>query len=170
MVLAEVDPTIIEWVVFLHILAVIVGFGSSFVWPAMASVARKQEPPVGYAMSSASLKLGKPLTTYPIWAAGALGLLAAILQEGAFKQTWLSASMGLYIVAVLIAAFLHAPNLTKMNELQRQLVEGEATPTEGGPPAQVLELQDRGKRAGMFGGILHLLFLVVLILMVIKPG
>jgi len=168
MVLA-VDQAVIDWIVFFHVLAVIVGFGSTFVWPALAGIARQQEPPVAYAMSSASLKLSKALTSYPIYAAGALGLLAAILIDGAFKEPWLSISMLLYIVAVCISLFLHTPNLKAMNELQRQLVEGEATPTQGGPPAQVLELQERGKKAGMFGGILHLIFVIILVMMVVKP-
>ena len=168
MVLA-VDQAVINWVVFFHVLAVIVGFGSTFVWPALASYGRTQEPAVAYAFSSASLKLVKVLTSYPIYAAGALGLLAAILIDGAFKEPWLSISMLLYLVALGVSLGLHTPNLKAMNELQRQLVEGEATPTQGGPPAQVLELQERGKKAGMFGGILHLIFAIILILMVVKP-
>jgi hypothetical protein len=57
-----------------------------------------------------------------------------------------------------------------MNELQSRLVSGEAKPGPNGPPAEVLELQERGKQAGMYGGLLHLLFLLLMIDMVWKPG
>jgi hypothetical protein len=54
-----------------------------------------------------------------------------------------------------------------MLALQREMAA--AGPPQGGPPPQLAELQARGKKAAMFGGILHLLFVLILLDMVFKP-
>jgi hypothetical protein len=155
------DSFVYNLVLLLHLLTAVVGFGSSFVWPALAARARKMEPAQGYALTNLSLQLGKPLTTYPIYASGAFGLVLVILSAAddfgpyAFDQTWISLAFLLFIAAALVAAFLHYPNLKKMDALQARLVSGEAK---------------RGKQAAMYGGILHLLFLLLMIDMVWKPG
>ena len=64
-----------------------------------------------------------------------------------------------------------SPNLKAMDALA-----GEAGRRRRRPPAtagrrrEVAELQERGKKAGMFGGLLHLIFLLLLIDMIWKPG
>jgi len=155
----------------LHIGAVVVGFGSSFVWPALAARSRKMEPGQSYALNSAALEISKPLTTYAIYAAGGFGVVLVVLSDDLWKfsQAWISIAFVLFFAGVAISAFLHAPNLKAMNALQAKLVAGDVTPSAGGPPAEVLELQERGKKAGMFGGILHLIFLLLMIDMIWKP-
>ncbi|WP_334141299.1 DUF2269 family protein [Rhabdothermincola sp.] len=156
----------------LHLLAVIVGFGSSFVWPVLAAKARQQEPPVAYAMSNAGFQAAKVLTTPFIWAAGAFGVVLIVLSDEAWKfsDTWISIAFLLFFAAALFSLFVHVPNLRAMLALQEKLVSGQVTPGPGGPPAEVAELQARGKRAGMYTGILHLLFLLLMIDMIWKPG
>jgi uncharacterized membrane protein len=160
-----------QLLLLLHLIAVVVGFGSSFVWPALAARARKLEPAQAYAMNSTALGLGKGLTTYPIYAAGLTGIvLVAVSEPWGFDQTWISIAFLLFILGVCVSLFLHTPNLKAMNALQERLVSGGGTPTQGGPPAEVAELQERGKRAGMYGGLLHLIFLLLMIDMIWKPG
>jgi uncharacterized membrane protein len=162
---------------FLHILTVIVGFGSTFVYPLYAAKARAAGPPASLVMSEASIEVAKIVTTPVIYAAGVLGLLLVFVADDPgelFKEAWLSISMLLYLVAVLFSAFVHVPNLRAMVGIQESLAAKAAggpppAGAEGGPPAEVLELEARGKRAGMNGGILHLAFAVVLVLMVFKP-
>ena len=172
MIVAQVGSTLYDVVLLLHLLFIIVGFGSSFVWPALASRARKLDPPTGYAMNREALAVGKILTSPFIWLAGLFGIVLIQLSDGVFthSQTWISIAYLLFIVAAALATFVHAPNLMAMNELSRQLVEGEAAPAGDGPPPQVAELEARGKRAAMIGGILHLLFLALMIDMIFKPG
>jgi hypothetical protein len=160
-----------QLLLLLHLLTVVVGFGSSFVWPALAARARKMDPAQAYAMNSTALGLGKGLTAYPIYAAGLTGIvLVAVSEPWEFSQTWISIAFALFIIGVCVSAFLHTPNLRAMNALQATLVSGGGTSTQGGPPAEVAELQARGKRAGMYGGILHLTFLLLMIDMIWKPG
>jgi uncharacterized membrane protein len=154
----------------LHILLIVVGFGTSFAYPALARRARQLPPAEGHAISHASLAISSGLTTYPIWAAGAVGIVLVAVGEGwEFSQTWVSIAFVLFFFGVLFAFFVHSPNLKRMDALQEELLAGPAS-TAGGPPPQVAELQERGKRAGMYGGILHLVFLLLVIDMIWKPG
>jgi MFS family permease len=160
----------------LHLTAAIVGFGSSFVWPALAAKARArapQEPGTAYAINRSGFEVASVLTAPFIWASGAFGIILVVLSDDLFDfgQTWISLAFLLFFGAALFALFVHTPNLRAMLTLQERLVSGEARPpASGGPPPEVAELQARGKRAGMYGGILHLLFLLLMIDMVWKPG
>lgn len=165
---------------FLHILLAIVGFGSTFVWPALSSQARKlDDPGQRYAITHAGYVLGKPLSSYPIYGVGLTGILLVVFSKpgfpGAepsikFSETWISIAFLLYFIALAVSIFLHMPNIKAMDELGAKLAAGDVTPQPGGPPAEVVEIQERGKKAAMFGGILHLLFVLILLDMVFKPG
>jgi hypothetical protein len=155
----------------LHILFVIVGFGSTFVYAALASRARKLAPVEGHAIGHASLEVSKGLTTFPIYGAGLMGIILVLVGEGwKFSQTWISIAFVLFIIGVLVSAFVHTPNLKAMDALQEKLLAGAASAPAGGRPAEVDELEARGKRAGMTGGLLHLIFLLLVIDMIWKPG
>jgi hypothetical protein len=159
----------------LHIGAVVVGFGSSFVYPMFGSRSRQLGPTApkeAFALSDASMAASKVLTTPVIYAAGVFGVVLVLLSDGLikFSQAWISIAFLLFIVAACIAGFLHNPNLKAMNALSEKIAAGNVTPGAGGPPQEVLELQERGKRAAMFGGILHLLWLLLMIDMIWKPG
>jgi hypothetical protein len=60
-----------------------------------------------------------------------------------------------------------------MQALMRELAEagppagGAAT---GGPPPQVVELEERGRRVGITGATLNVILVLILFLMVWKPG
>jgi MFS family permease len=156
----------------LHILFVVVGFGSTFVYAALASRARKLSPTEGHAITHASLDVGKGLTTGPIWGAGIVGVILVLVGEGwEFSQAWISIAFVLFIIGVVISTFVHTPNLKAMDAVQERLIAGDASPSaSGAAPPEVAELQQRGKRAGMTGGILHLIFLLLVIDMIWKPG
>jgi hypothetical protein len=144
-----------------HLFFMIVGFGSSFVWAFLGPQIRKRPGPGGVALMDFAMEVSKPVTTYAIWLGGAFGLALGIA-GGLMDQKWLQISLPLFIVMVLFAAFVHVPNLMKLSELSHALT---------GPPnpEQAARLSSRGKAAARNGGLLHLAFLVVLILMIWKP-
>ena len=157
----------------LHILCAIIGFGSTFVWAMLAKQAKDFGPEHGYLFSQKIVAASKVLTTPFIWATAATGIILVILGKDvgfSFSQTWISAAFFLFLVAAGIAEGLQRPNQKAMLALQAALAEGRATPTAGGPPAEVAELEERGAKAAMYGGILHLLFLLLLLDMIFKPG
>jgi hypothetical protein len=87
-----------------------------------------------------------------------------------FSQTWISIALLVYVLAVLVALFLHQPNLKALDALQAELVESAPEPGTGEVPPQVAEIEERGQRAAMYGGVLHLFWLVLMIDMFWKPG
>ena len=165
--------TIYKILLLLHLLAVIVGFGSSFVYPVLAAKTKVLDPKERYAVNHTAFSVSKFLTTYPLYAAGALGILLVVTSEESWKfsQAWVSSAFFLYILALLVAVFLHGPNLKAMDELCGRLAAGQITPPKGeGPPKEVKEMEERASRAGMYGGLLHLFFLLLMLDMVFKPG
>ena len=166
-ILAGNDDTIYGIVLFLHILAAIAGFGPTFVYPVYSAMAKKRPGPEGLAINQVTLDIGKRFE-YFIYAVPILGIILVILSDdGAefeFGDPWVSASFLLYLIALGVSLGLHQPNLRALVGLQATL--GPTGPT----PEQGRELEERGKKAGMFGGILHLLLVVILWLMIFKPG
>src|SRR5262245_19380419 len=122
-----------EFVLWLHILCVVVGFGSTFVWPFLASKARQlQDAQVGFYVSQMSMQGSTILSSYFIYAAGATGLLLLIF--GAtndpayweFSDTWITFAFILYIAGLVVSLGFHYPNLKAMLGLQEQLATGAA--------------------------------------------
>ncbi len=170
-------------VLWLHILTAIVGFGSTFVWPFLGAKSQGLgDPKVSYYVSQMAAQGGRILTEPFIYAVGATGLLLVVFAAGPdpavyeFSDLWISLTFLFYLAALGLSLGLHQPNLRAMLKLQEELVNMGPPPKSGGaaaaggPPPQVLELQERGKKAAMYGGLLHLSFVVVLVLMVFKPG
>jgi uncharacterized membrane protein len=160
-------------VFLLHILAVIAAFGPWLLAPAFAAQARTRRGREGLAIADTTYTV---LSTYAMWIAytvPVLGILLVLLSDDLWKfsQAWISLSFLLYIVAVGVAHALHLPNLRRMNELMAQLAEGPPPGTApGGPPPQVAELETRGQRAALVGGALNVLLVLILVLMIWKPG
>lgn len=162
-----------DLLLLLHILAVIVGFGSSFVWPFLGIAARdagmagKGELAASY--NELALKTSKHVTTHAIWLSGLLGLVLAIMGDW-MEEAWVGISIALFLAMVVFAGVVHVPNIAKLTALSRQLAGGPPPGAgAGGPPPQLAEMQARGKAAARNGGILHAGFFIILILMVWKP-
>ncbi len=159
-------------VYLIHLVCIIIGFGSSFVYPMLAVRSRKLAPRESYAINHAVFEISPYLTSYPIYGAGAAGIVLIFLSDEvfSFSQTWISIALLVYVLAVLVALLLHGPNLKAMDELQAKLVEAPAGEPGSAPPPEVDELTERGQKAAMYGGLLHLFWLILMIDMIWKPG
>jgi Predicted integral membrane protein (DUF2269) len=181
MVLAALQETdnLYRVLVLLHVLTVIVGFGSTFVYPVIGNYASKHPGLEGMGISDSSMLAGDRLTLPAIYSAGVLGLILVLVGPYGFDDPWVGISLLLFLAAVVFSHFVHVANLKKMNGLIHELVamgpsgpserEAQGPPPEGatgGPPPQVLEMEKRGKDAARNGGILHLIFLVILVMMI----
>lgn len=158
----------------LHLLAVILGFGPAMMaglWGAEAKARRGRE---GLAISEATYKVVGTYAEWFIYAAPVFGILLVLASDDAWKfsQAWIGASLTIYIAALGIVHGVHLPNLRRMNQLMAELANGPGPGGggQGGPPPQVAELEARGKKAGMFGGLLSLMAVAIVVLMVFKPG
>lgn len=154
-----------------HLLCAIVGFGSTFVYPIIGAHASKVRGVGAAEISNASEKAGKFLSEPFIIGNGVFGVALALAGPYDFGDRFVGIAFGLYVVAMVVSFGLHLPNLKKMNGLANELAAMGPPPAgaAGGPPPQALEMERRGKLAARNGGILHLLFAAVLILMVWKP-
>jgi len=103
------------------------------------------------------------------------GILLVLLSDEVwtFGQFWIWASIVLYVVGLGLAHGVLRPNVRRMNLLMAELAEMGSSPmgeSPGGPPPQVTELEQRGQRVGLAGTTLNVLVVLILFLMIWKPG
>lgn len=169
-----VNSGIYKFVLVLHLMTAIVGFGSVFLFGVFGSKAQARGGREGVAVAEVTVEVGKHWSEWFIYAVPIFGILLVLVSDDVYKfsQAWISLSFLLYLVGIGLSHAVHFPNLHRMNELARQLVAG--VPPDGGgtggPPPQVAELEARGKKAAAVGGILNLLVVAIVFLMVWKPG
>jgi uncharacterized membrane protein len=156
-----------QLVYLLHILSIVVGLGPTFVYPVFASLARRRPPAEAAAVNQTTLTIAAR-TEWVIYLIPVFGILMVLMSDDVyqFDQAWITWSFVAYFAGLAVAIGLHMPNLRRLTALEKAVVAS------GGPPAveQEAELEQRGKRAGMYGGSLHLITTVLLVLMVWKPG
>jgi len=111
---------------------------------------------------------------YFIYAVFVFGLLLVPLSDDVWKfsQTWLWLSMLVYLVAIGTSHGVLFPAVKRMRALMGELAAGPppGAPPPTGPPPQIAELAVLGKRVGIVGAGLDLAVVVVLVLMIWKPG
>lgn len=166
--------------VLLHISTAIVGFGSSFVWPVLSAKAKRLTPVERYRVNAIGMQISKPMTINMVFAVLVSGLvLTAVATPWEFSQPWVWSAIVMTSVIVVISGFAQGPNTNAMVDLQRRLAgiedprpragAGDVGDAVDDPATLEAELEHRKKRDGMYGGITHMLFLLIMIDMVWKP-
>lgn len=161
-----------QFVLVLHLVAAIIGFGTTFSAGFYGMEAKARKGREGLAIAEASMAVVTKVGEWAIYAVPVLGILLVMLSpEGIyeFSQAWISISFLLYILAIGLVHGMHLPNLRRMTQLMGELASA-GPPAAGGPPPQVAELETRGKRAAMVGGILNANWVLIVVIMVTKPG
>lgn len=164
-------------VLVLHLMAAIVGFGGMAVngfYGAMAAARRNRD---GAAIGEAVDK-GYKFAEWPVYAVPVLGILLVLMSEDDFQfsQVWISLSFLLYIVSIGLLHGVQLPTVRRINALLKELSAGTGGTgggggeAGGGAPTQVAELDKLGSKAGMVGGVMNLITVVIVFLMVFKPG
>ena len=167
-----IDSTGYKIVLLLHILCAIVGFGTVILNGLYGREAKRRPGPGGLAISEANLTVSG-IAEYFIYAVFVLGLALVFMSDGAwaFGQTWIWLALALYVVGIGISHGIVFPNARRMRDLAAELAAGGPPPPgAAGPPPQVLEMERRGKTLGASSSVLHLLLVVLLVLMIWKPG
>lgn len=164
------DETVYHLLVVGHLLCVIVGFGSTFVYPLLGAQAQKVRGVGAAAISDASLHAAERVTTPVIYAAAAFGLALVAVGPFDWSNRFVQAAIPIVIAALAFSWFVHVPNLRAMNKLAHELAEMGPPPAgASGPPPQAVEMEKRGKDAARNGGILSVVFVVLVLLMVFRP-
>jgi uncharacterized membrane protein len=146
LVLAEIGSTPYKVMLLLHVLLVVVGFAPAWLSPVLVRLTANGDRAAGEALEVSILRY----SLGGLAAAGILGFGLAGMSDKVFKmsQTWLSLAIVLWLAQLVMIFFFTRPAI-------KAFTAGDASA--------------RG-RIGMATGITHLLLLVMLYLMIFKPG
>jgi uncharacterized membrane protein len=156
-----VDTNLYQLVLVLHILAVIIGFGGMFIAGFYGNEARNRPGREGLAVAETTLKVTSLAPTMAVYSVPILGILLVLLSDDTWKfsQPWIGISMLLYIVLLVVAITQQVPATRKMLALRS-----------GAEGAQSMEMQALARKVAVTNGIVNLCWVIVLFLMVFKPG
>ena len=163
-----------DLLLLLHILVAIVGFGAVFLNGIYGAQAKSRQGTEGLAIAQANF-LVSSVAEYFIYAVFVTGLLLVLISEDVweFGQTWVWLAIVFYLAVIGISHGVLQPNVKRMIGLMEQLAHMGPPPAgsaAGGPPPQVMELEERGKRVGLASTALHVILVIILYLMIFKPG
>jgi uncharacterized membrane protein len=173
-VIADINSGTYKFVLVLHILAAIVGFGGVFLNALYGQQAKARRGREGLAIAEANFLVSN-VAEFFIYGVFVFGILLVLLSDDVwtFSQFWIWASIVLYVIGLGLVHGVLRPNVRRMNALMAELAEMGSPPmgdTPGGPPPQVTELEERGQRVGLTGSVLNVLVVLILFLMIWKPG
>jgi len=168
-----INSGIYKLVLVLHILSAIIGFGAVFLNGIYGQQAKSRRGSEGLAISEANFLVSK-VGQYVIYAVFVFGVLLVVLSDDvwSFGDSWIVASIVLYVLGLGLSHGVQQPNVRRMIALQNELVAMGPPPAgaaEGAPPRQVVELEQRGQRARIVGTVLQLDLFFILMLMVWGP-
>ena len=151
---------------FLHVAAVVFGFGPAVAQSVVGARVRAASHPVRLPMTEIVRDVGQRVIA-PL---GALvlvtGVATVLLQPGAsfdsFAQGWVALGIALWLAISLLGVGL----LLTARRMVRFQSELTGPPT----PDQVVGLERLGRRQALLGGLTHLLLVVAIFDMVWKPG
>ncbi len=156
-----VDGDLYNVVLVLHILAAIIGFGGMFIAGFYGNESRNLPGREGLAVAETTLKVTGQIPTVAVCAVPILGILLILMSEDAikFSAMWVSLSFLLYFVLMGLATGIQVPTIRKMVAMRA-----------GADGASSMQVQAMGKKVATVGAIVNVLWVVILILMVFKPG
>lgn len=148
-----------------HVLAVVVAFGSSFAFPVMEAAARRGHVGDLPAMHRAQLAVLRMLVTPAMVLVLAAGLFLVTTDDGPYDlgSPWVGPTFAILIVLFGLVGAVFTPGERKLAELaDRDLA--------GGTGQLSPEYDALAHRANIAGPIAGILIAVAVYLMVVKPG
>lgn len=152
----------------LHILSVVVGFGTLFLLPLVDARARDEAGPVGLGISRTMASVAK-IGEYLIYAVPILGILLVVASDDRLDMgdPWVSVSFVLYIVAVGV---YHGMVRRAGKEMDAVLAGMGSAPAGGGRPPEVAQLDKLVQQRAIGMAVIDVAVVVATFLMVFKPG
>jgi uncharacterized membrane protein len=150
--------TLYELLKIIHILAVVVGIGTVMLNGVYGAKAKAAGPNGGAAIGKANFEVSA-IAEYFIYLIPVPGILMLLVEPDFWEwsQTWVWLSIVLYVVALGISHAVQIPSAKRMNELMAS-----------GPPNDETAALEKKLAGG--GMALNLLAVVIIVLMVTKPG
>ena len=154
------------YLLFLHVLGAIAGFGPSFVVPDHRRDGRRRSGEHGNFATRVSETISGRLV-YPIGITlpitGAVMILVLGLDLTSKSNYWLGLAIVLYVIAYGYSFFVQRKTVERVVEL----TSAPPPPGASGPPPELMGLVKRIQRGGM---VLTVLLLAIIFLMVVKPS
>ena len=166
------DGTLYRIILVLHIMCAIIGFGAVYLNALYGLQVRKRQGREGLAVYEANFFVSG-VGQFFIYGVFIFGFLAVLASDDAWKfdQTWVWLAMVLFVVALGVSHGVLLPAVKRMGVLMKELVDaGPGTAPAQGPPPQAVELGTLGQRVGATGAFLDVMVVVILCLMIWKPG
>jgi uncharacterized membrane protein len=155
---------LVPWLIFLHVLSAIVAFGPTFAFAIYGAQGAK-EPQHANFMARANHVVSDRLVFPLVLSMPVTGvLILGASQRDLTRSPWLLVAILIYIFAVSYSYFVQRPATLKIIELTGTPPQPGAVP---GPSPELLATGAKIKRGGM---ILGLSVIVIVFLMVVKPG
>lgn len=175
MVIAALRDNAYNVVLLLHIVAIIAAFAPAAVSPVTIARVKKAEGDAGAQRIAGYFATNAKTIHFPaLVLAGVFGGMLIGFSDEAwqFDQTWIWLAIVLYVVGIGVSHGVLFPNARRMKDLAAEMVAAGPPPADAppGPPPQVAEMERRGKTLGIASSFLHLLLVVILVLMIWKPG
>jgi len=152
------------YVLFLHVMGAILAFGPTYAYSIIGGMGGKEPQHANFGMRTTA-RIGTALV-YPLAILqGVTGLV--LIWVGSIDVTahaWLAIGIGLYLIALAFALTLQRSTLHRVIELTSAPPPAGAPP---GPPPELPATVKRLQRGGMFLGVM---ILVIVFLMVVRPG
>ena len=146
MTLAEIGSTSYDLMLLLHVLAVVIGFAPAWLTPVLVRLSAAGDRAAADAIDASILRFSLP----GLVVAGLLGFGLAGMSDKVFRmsQTWLTIAIVLWLVLLAVTLFVARPAIKAFRDG---------------------DLAARG-RIAMSTGVSHLILVVMLYLMIFKPG
>ena len=156
-----IDGDLYQFVKVLHILAVIIGFGGTFIAAFYGAESTKRPGAECLVIAESTLKVTGLVPTMAVYSVPILGILLILLSDDLFKfsEPWISLAFLLYIALIILDVVVQVPAIRKMIAVQA-----------GGGSGSFDEMRRLNKTVATAGGIVNLLWIAILFLMVFKPG
>jgi|SRR5690349_12573175 len=156
-----IAATLYDFVLSVHILAVVIAFGVVFAYPVIDAQIKRAAPGSLAALHRLHLVLATRVIT-PAMVVVLLAGLYLALDRWSLGDPWISATF-----AILFVLFgLVGGVLTPADKRLAQLAERDANSGRGASADYVAE----SRKADLFGSIALLLVVVAIVLMTVKPG
>ena len=155
-----------EMSLFLHIAAVVVGFGSTFAESIAFPVAMRLDARHLPYVHALQLAINRRLATPALVVVLATGIYQTLAGEWDFGAPWISASFGiLTVLGALLGGYLVPADRRLGAQAQREIADAGS-----GPVTMSAEYQRAARTEGLVGALAGVLVIVAIFLMVAKPG
>jgi uncharacterized membrane protein len=152
--------------IFIHVTAVMVGFGSTFALAVATPVALKLDPRHLPYVHQLSIVLNRFFASPALVIVLVTGFYQVSKGNFSFGDAWISATFAIVIALGAIMGAVFMPSAKRL----KALAERDIAAAGGGPVTMSEEYQEKSKIENIFGPITGLLLVAAVFLMVVKPG